>query len=185
MIARVKEIMSIKADLDEFKKEARLQKEQAKEASLALRELCASVKEAQEESSKALFQVRKDSKDMQSFKEQLAKELYEFKLFKKEVKRKLSEELHSELSTLKQKFSKDIYDFNELKKKINSKTQDLEKLESEIRRLSLIAEKIKDKDFEMARAASLVRKSEKEKADLLRKLDSLERLCANLRKRRP
>jgi len=136
------------------------------------------------ENNKALRQIKNDTGALKNFKDELKKELYEFKLFKKEIKKKFSEQIEKDISTIRESMKKDVSGFNDTKNKLDLKLNQVEKLDQEIKKLTTITKGINAADFELSKHKKNLDNNEKEKLELLRKIDNLERLVAKLRRGR-
>jgi len=77
-----------------------------------------------------------------------------------------------------------VHEFNDTKRKIDGKLSNVEQLEKEIKRLTSITQGLKKSDFELTNLKKNTAKSDAEKIELHRKLDSLQRLVAKMRRHR-
>jgi len=182
MINRFKELMHVKEAIDNLTKKtselevaARVQQDQAKK----LRE---ELEDTFKENRKAVSHAKKDIENLSDFQKELSKELYEFKLFKKELRKEIMKKVETELSQTKNIMKNEVQGFNDAKKKIDLKFKSVDQLDSEIKKLVDITKNLKACDFELAKYKKETEKSEKEKSDLLRKIDSLQRLVARRRR---
>ena len=93
------------------------------------------------------------------------------------------------LGSLNEKFSEALHRLNshisnyqQLDEKSSTIKQQLSSLESEIKKLQLISSSIKEKDFELEKFAKQLLTLDQEKLELMRKIDTLERLVSKQRK---
>jgi len=108
------------------------------------------------------------------------------------IKRAIETHLLAEVkSALNQQFSEalrrlelHISNYHDLDAKSSSMKQQLSALEAEIRKFTAISRNLKEKDFEMEKFAKQLLEMDSEKLNLLRKIDTLERLIAQQRRAR-
>jgi chromosome segregation ATPase len=184
MITKIKELMQIKDLIDDISKKVKEQEKAVVKSNEEVIEFKKQIIELNKENSKALKSIKKDSESIKSFKEDLKNELYDFKLFKKEIQEKFIEKIDSDIGSIKNTMKKDVSDFNETKKKLDLKLGKIEKLDNEINKLTSISKNIKVADFDLVKHKKNLDNNEKEKLELLNKIDNLERLCAKFKRRR-
>ncbi|MBS3132388.1 hypothetical protein J4212_08200 [Candidatus Woesearchaeota archaeon] len=123
---------------------------------------------------------------MKKIRDSLEEELFEFKLFKTQTQQKMmqkfEEELGKELKINLESLKADAEKYNELKGQINSISFKVNDLSDEIGKFLNISRHIKEKDFEMNRFARDLLAMDKEKLELMRKVDTLQRLVGRMRR---
>ena len=114
------------------------------------------------------------------------KELFEFKLLKSQTQKKIlekfEEELQKELQIKLENLNKDAQEYNELKKQITNITLKVNNLSEEINKFLNVSKSIKERDFEMTHFAKQLLEMDNEKLELMRKIDTLERLVGRMRR---
>ena len=114
------------------------------------------------------------------------KELFDFKLLKAQMQKKVidkfEEELDKELKIQVDNLKIDAEKYNELKEGITQITKQVSPLGEEISKFLSISRNIKKEDFEMTKFARQVLEMDREKLELMRKIDTLERLISKLRR---
>ena len=114
------------------------------------------------------------------------KELFEFKLLKSQTQKKIlekfEEELQKELQIKLENLNKDAQEYNELKKQITNITLKVNNLSEEINKFLNVSRNIKERDFEMTHFAKQLLEMDGEKLELMRKIDTLERLVGRMRR---
>lgn len=124
---------------------------------------------------------------IKNLKEDFGKEIYEFKLLKAQLQRKIlekfEEELQKDLNVQRESLKKDAEDYSELRKKAAEIVSRLNAAAGEINKFIEISKNIKKEDFELTKFASHLIEADREKLDLMRKIDSLERLVSKIRRR--
>lgn len=123
---------------------------------------------------------------MKNIKANFEQEFFDFKLFKSQAQKKIlekfEEELQKELKLNLDNLNKDAVEYKELKNQISNITLKVDNLTGELNKFVNISRNIKEKDFEMKHFAKQLIDMDKEKLDLMRKIDSLERLVSRMRR---
>lgn len=113
-------------------------------------------------------------------------EITDLKLFLSKAKKDLVNDLNAEFSREMKEATNSIYNdlesFRELKTKAEGLKNDFGEIKCEIIKFLEIASKIKQSDFQLERYAKLLEEGDKEKLDLMRKIDTMERLVAKQRR---
>ncbi|MBT3407173.1 hypothetical protein HN415_00660, partial [Candidatus Woesearchaeota archaeon] len=182
MITKIKELMQIKDLIDDLTSKIQNQEKAITKSNEEVVEFKNQIIELNIENSKALKNIKNNTESIKDFKEDLKKELYEFKLFKKDIQNKFIEKIDSDISTIKNSMKKDVAEFNETKKNLDLKLNKIEKLDDEIVKLTNITKKLNAADFNLVNHKKNLDNNEKEKLELLNKIDNLERLCAKFKR---
>lgn len=118
-------------------------------------------------------------------KESLKKEIYDFRLLKsqtqKNILEKFEEELSKELKVYSEKLKTDLNEYNKLKEQTATMLAQIKGLSGEINKFTEISKNIKKEDFELTKFANQLLEADKEKLDLMKKIDTLERLISKMR----
>lgn len=124
---------------------------------------------------------------IKNLREDFGKEIYEFKLLKSQLQKKIlekfEEELQKDLEVNRESLKKDADDYNELRKKVAEILSRLNLTSDEISKFIEISRSIKKEDFELAKFARHLLDMDREKLELMRKIDTLERLVSKIRRR--
>ena len=124
---------------------------------------------------------------VKNLKDDFGKEIYEFKLLKGQLQRKIldkfEEELQKDLEVNREALKKDTQDYNELRKKVAEILSRLNLTTEEIIKFVEISKSIKKEDFELTKFARHLLEMDREKLELMRKIDTLERLVSKIRRR--
>jgi hypothetical protein len=96
---------------------------------------------------------------------------------------KFEEELQKDLQINREALKKDTEDYNELRKKAAEILSKLNLTTEEINKFIEISKSIKKEDFELTKFARHLLEMDREKLELMRKIDTLERLVSKIRKR--
>ena len=111
----------------------------------------------------------------------------EFKLLKGQLQRKIldkfEEELQKDLEVNREALKKDTQDYNELRKKVAEILSRLNMTSEEINKFTEISKSIRKEDFELTKFARHLIDMDREKLELMRKIDTLERLVSKIRRK--
>ena len=123
---------------------------------------------------------------MKAIRHDFEKELFQFKLLKAQLQKKIiekfEEELGKELKMQLETLKSDSDKYNELKGNLGKITEKVNNLSSEIEKFISISSNIKKEDFELTRFANKLLEMDREKLELMQKIDTLERLVAKMRR---
>jgi len=119
-------------------------------------------------------------------KQDFEKELFDFKLLKSQLQKKIiekfEEELGKELRLQMDTLKSDSEQYNELKDNLTQITEKVNGLGEEINKFVTVSRNIKKEDFELTRFANQLTQMDKEKLELMHKIDTLERLVSKIRR---
>jgi len=186
MIQKIKELVNVKEELNSLS-------EEIKESRNELRELKSNILEIQE-ATKQTGSMQKEIVDafkddmgrIKEIKDALDKELYDFKLLKshlqKDLLRKFEEELDKELKHHIRGMEISEKEYAAMRDKIIKIMESSDQLSRNIELLKNISANIKKEDFELTGFAKQLISMDKEKLELMKKIDSLERLIAKQRR---
>ncbi len=123
---------------------------------------------------------------IKNIKSDFEKELFDFKLLKGQMQKKIiekfEEEMSKELKIQMDKLKDDSEKYNELKEKVDKIADTVNNANEEINKFVEISQNIKKGDFELTKFAKQLLDADREKLELMRKIDSLERLVSKIRK---
>ena len=187
MLQKIKDLMRTKEEIDAISRNiaenSRIVSELKDELNSLKKEL-AETKKSQDEFLKSfkenLFVIK-------NLREDFGKEIYEFKLLKSQLQKKIlekfEEELQKDLEVNRDSLKKDADDYNELRKKVAEILSGLNLTGGEISKFIEISKSIKKEDFELTKFARQLVDMDREKLELMRKIDTLERLVSRIRRR--
>jgi len=123
---------------------------------------------------------------MKTIRHDFEKELFDFKLLRSQMQKKIiekfEEELSKELKIQMDNLRLDAANYNELKEEIYGITNKVNNLGEEINKFTAISSNIKKEDFELTKFSNQLVAMDKEKLELMRKIDTLERLISKMRR---
>lgn len=134
-----------------------------------------------------LLKNLKDNIDtIKSLREDFGKELYEFNLIKSQTQKKIldkfEQELQKDLELNRETLKKDAEDYDTLRKNMGDVALRLKSANDGIMKFIEISRNIKKEDFELTKFARQLMDMDAEKLELMRKIDTLERLVSKLRR---
>ena len=187
MLQKIKELMNVKDGIDAISKNIENNNRTVSE----LKDELSSLKKELQENKKLQDEFLKNFKEniaiIKNLREDFGKELVEFKLLKGQLQRKIldkfEEELQKDLEVNRESLKKDTEDYNELRKKVAEILSRLNLTTEEISKFIEISRSIKKEDFELTKFARNLIEMDKEKLELMRKIDTLERLVSKIRRR--
>lgn len=189
MLDKIKDLMKTKEEIDKIN----LSIEETKQAMSSFKKEFTEVK-------KELDQIKISQKEfLETFKENLniikdsssdlKNSIYDFNLLKNKLQNqiveKFEEQLKNELNLNLENLKKDIENYNALKTNVEQILVKTKNLSLEIDKLTEISRSIKKEDFELTRYANQLASADKEKLDLMKKIDVLENLISKMRRSRP
>ncbi|HLC61287.1 MAG TPA: hypothetical protein VJJ52_07730 [Candidatus Nanoarchaeia archaeon] len=187
MITRIKELMNVKDDLVLINKNIDENNKIISELKAELTALKNEVSETKSIQQDFLNTFKENLTVIKNLREDFGKELYEFKLLKGQLQRKIldkfEEELQKDLEINRDSLRKDANDYNELREKVSEVLSRLNLTSDEITKFTEISKNIKKEDFELTKFAKQIADMDREKLELMRKIDNLERLVSKIRRR--
>ena len=190
MLQKIKGLMRIKEEIDKINEKLGSTTESTtnlKNDINALKEqLNSHVIQINEKSNEFFKNFDENINIIKNARDSFQKELFDFKLLKSQMQRKIlekfEEELQKELQVKLENLNKDAGEYNELKKQITNISLKVNNLSEEINKFLNVSRNIKERDFEMTHFAKQLLEMDKEKLELMRKIDTLERLVGRMRR---
>ena len=187
MLTKIKELINVKENLDEINKNIQDNNKTISELKHELESLKKELNENNKTQQEFLKNFKENLAVIKNLRDDFGKELYEFKLLKGQLQRKIldkfEEELQKDLEISREALKKDNEDYNEVRKKAAETLSRLNLTAGEISKLMEISKSIKKEDFELTKFARHLLDMDREKLELMRKIDTLERLVSKIRRR--
>ena len=187
MIQKFRDLMKTKEDLDLINKNVEENNKIISELKTELITLKNELNETKSTQQDFLKNFKENLTVIKNLREDFGKELYEFKLLKGQLQRKIlekfEEELQKDLEVNRESLKRDANEYNELRNKVSEILSRLNLTSDEITKFIDISKNIKKEDFEMTKFARQVVDMDREKLELMRKIDTLERLVSKIRRR--
>lgn len=187
MIGKIKELMNVKEDISTINKNIEENSKLISDLKVQLESLKNDLIETKKEQKEFLHNFKENLHIIKNLREDFGKELYEFKLLKGQLQRKIldkfEEELQKDLEVNRETLRKDSEDYNDIRKKVAEILSRLNLTSEEINKFLEISKNIKKEDFELTKFARQLLEMDGEKLELMRKIDTLERLVSKIRRR--
>src|SRR3989344_5212259 len=187
MIQKIKDLMKTKEDLDAINQNVEENNRIISELKEELKSLKTGLKETKKSQDEFLNTFKDNLSSISNLKEDFGKELYDFKLLKGQLQRKIldkfEEELQKDLEVNRDSLKKDIQDYNELKKNVDEILSRINMTSTELSKFLDISRNIKKEDVELVRHSRNLAEMDREKLELMRKVDNLERMLSKMRRR--
>jgi chromosome segregation ATPase len=186
MMQKIKELMKIKELIDEINGKINSNNEIINNLKSEINLLSNNLNEIKNAQKEFLTGFKENLNVVKDLRKDFEEEIHEFRLLKGQIQNKILEnfekELQKELRFQIENLKKDYTDYEELKKKMDNVVNKMDNLGGEIDKFVNISNKIKERDFEMEKFAKQLLEMDKEKLNLMRKIDTLERLIARMRR---
>ena len=186
MLQKIKDLMQIKELIDSINMKVGEHSKSVDSLKEQLSFLSNGLKEVKNSQAEFLTNFRDNLDVINDSKESLKKEVYDFRLLKaqtqKNILQKFEDELSKELKLYSEKLRNDLNEYNKLKEQTASILMQIKGLSGEIGRFTEISKNIKERDFQLNHFAAKLQEGDKEKLQLMKKIDTLERLIAKMRR---
>ena len=186
MLQKIRDVLKTKEDIDLMNRNIEENNNIISELKTGLDSLKKELAETKKTQDDFLRNFKENLNVITNLREDFGKELYEFKLLKGQLQRKIldkfEEELQKDLEVNREALKKDADDYNELRKKAAEILSKLNLTAGEISKFMEISKNIKKEDFELTRFARQLIDMDREKLELMRKIDTLERLVSKIRR---
>lgn len=187
MLQKIKDLMKAKEEIDTINKNIEENSKIVSGLKIELGTLGKELNELKINQQEFLKNFKENLLLINNLKENFGKEIYEFKLLKGQLQRKIlekfEEELQKDLEINREALRKDAEDYNELRKKVSEALSKLNLTSEEIGKFIEISKSIRKEDFELTKFARHLLEMDREKLELMRKIDTLERLVSKIRRR--
>ena len=187
MLQKIKDLMKIKEEIDVINKNVVENNKIISDLKEELISLKKELNDAKVNQQEFLKNFKENLSIIKNLREDFGKELVDFKLLKGQLQRKIldkfEEELQKDLEVNREALNKDTQDYNELRKKVAEILSKLNLTTEEINKFTEISKSIKKEDFELTKFARQLIDMDREKLELMRKIDTLERLVSKIRRR--
>ncbi len=132
--------------------------------------------------------IKTDINLFQEYREELKKEINDFKIVKSRMENRLvekfEEDIRAEIIPRFERMELHVRNFETLGEKMNKISEKCSIVGDEIDKFRQISTEIKQGDFELSHYAKEIRNMDNEKLQLLKKIDTLERLVSKMRRSR-
>ena len=190
MIQKIKDLMAIKGHIDVIKNNLNYTTNSVNDLKSEIgtlkQQINENISEINNKNNEFFKNFNENVNVIKELRHDFEKELFDFKLLRSQLQKKIiekfeeevSKELKIQIDTLKN--DSEIY--NDLKVNINKITEKVTILSQEINKFIAISSSIKKEDFELTRFTNKVLEMDREKLELMNKIDTLERLVSKIRR---
>jgi chromosome segregation ATPase len=186
MIQKIKDLMQIKELIGDINNKVESHSNDVNSLKQELTSLNKELNEIKGNQTEFLTNFKDNLNTINECKENLRKEVYDFKLLKaqtqKNILEKFEQELSKELKLYSEKLKNDLNEYNKLKEQTNTTLTNIKNLSGEINKFTEVSKNIKKEDFELNKFANKLLEADKEKLELMKKIDTLERLISKMRR---
>ncbi|MBI4449319.1 hypothetical protein HY641_04825 [Candidatus Woesearchaeota archaeon] len=185
MFGKFKEAMHVKEDLDALRTELAEHKKLVTELSSEYKKQITELSKKNKDQEDLIIGL---TKDLTMFRKDLSSEINSFQAISKGVQKQILEKFEKELTNQFLKYGKELeMDKNayiKIKTDVETAAKSLASLNANVARIAEVAGAIRKEDFELTQHHKMLLSADKEKVELLAKIDSLERLMAAMQKGR-
>ncbi len=190
MLDKIRKAMTSIDEVQTIKKELLNVKKELSNSKNAFDDALVEIKESVKKQTKEHLDILKKKEDsivrINNVASEFEKSLNEFKTMKSNLQNKViqdvSQEIKKELNVYIMNVKEKIDDLNDAGKEILKASENTSEMLSVFNKIKDIGSKIKKEDFELTKHAAELMKNDKEKLELMKKIDNLERLIAKQRK---
>jgi len=162
--------------------------EELQQAITAAKEQLERLQKTQEEFTKqfseAMGSIKTLSQDFKAVGAEFEHELNSFHLLKSELQKRLIKEAEEKISQLVREIQEKTDPYKEIESRSKELGKQLDTAAKELEKFSAISKAINEKDFELAKFGKMLEQNDREKLDLMRRIDTLERLLAVMKRGR-
>jgi len=190
MIQKIKDLMAIKEQIDVIKNNLNYttnsMNDLKSEIGTLKQQINENISEINNKNNEFFKNFNENVNVIKELRHDFEKELFDFKLLRSQLQKKIiekfEEEVGKELKIQIDTLKNDSETYNGLKENINKITEKVSILIQEINKFITISSSIKKEDFELTRFTNKVLEMDKEKLELMNKIDTLERLVSKMRR---
>lgn len=193
MIKKIKAIMDVEGNLNNFGKEINKNTKSLDSMSKDISKIHENIKNLKNEfktmsieSNKTIKQISDDMHLLKKSRELMQKELYEIKVLKSHIKEKLVKELlsdfRSEIQSNIDKIKVDAVSYNGVKSKMTNLVEEMSSIKNEFEKFIKISKHLKETDFHLVGYAKKLQIYEAEKQKLKKENEVLQRIVSQERR---
>ena len=187
MLGKIKQLMQIKESIDELDKKIEKNQEKIDKLAGSIANLNDNFSEIRKSNDLLTKEISGSVDCLKEEKDVFKKEIHDFKVLKGHLQQKVldkfEEELKAELKINIDAVKAERDSLDKMKEQLSVVSDRTIELSDEITKLTSISKKLNAKDFELEKFAKQLLEMDKEKLDLMRKIDQLERLISKMRRR--
>ncbi len=190
MIQKIKDLMAVKEQIDIIRNNINHTSNSVDslktEVEALKQQINSNISDINGKHSELFKNFGEDINIIKEIRHEFEKELFQFQLLKTQLQKKMmekfEEELGKELKIQMETLKTDSESYSNLKENVTKVSEKINTLSEEINKFIMISGNIKKEDFELTRFANKLQESDREKLDLMQKIDALERLVSKIRR---
>jgi len=181
MLSKIKDFVSgaeAKEAISQLVEQVKLATEASKQQSELLSQLKKETEAAHALLSEAVEESRNSIKSSRELQEQINASIAGLKVISSQLQSSFRQKISEDMAELGKEMRSKLEGSERLKNEVSA---ELTKLKDEVSRLTAVAGKIKAEDFELTKFSQQLASADKEKLQLMARIDSLERLISKMR----
>src|SRR3989338_6824903 len=186
MLESIRNLMRMQQEVDTLKSKLDIHSQSVEAFTKEMGAIHAELATLRQSQQELLKELKSSLGMFSQIKEDMSREVYDFKLLKAQLQKKLldkfEEELKQELKVNVSLLRKDLSDYEEMKTSVKELLKKTELTKQEMGKWMDISKSVKQSDFELSKFAHQLKHADSEKLELMRKIDTLERLISKMRR---
>lgn len=185
MLEKIKGVLELKEEIDSLRKEIESQKELVRSLSEEYRKQIGDIKKQESAQKDA---AREMQEAMDRFRNEIRRELSEFRALNKGLQKQSLERFEKELADQFAVYGKNLEidrtNYMKMRADVEEAGKQIAQLNVNVKKLIEVSAAIKKEDFELTAHHKMLLANDKNKQELLAKIDALERLMAAMQRNR-
>lgn len=186
MLKRIKGFYNLTDDVEQLNVSFRTFQQLMSEISIQFKTELAELKELKNYQMEYLENYKKNVAEIEQIKENLRKEVDDFQALKLQTQKSILDKFERELRANFLKYNDELKidkdKYNKIKDKVDATIQNIFMLNAEIGKLTEVSKKIKSSDFDLVKIHQNMVQEDRNKLELMKKVDELERLLARMKR---
>jgi chromosome segregation ATPase len=186
MLQNIKDLLKVKDMIVQIKEQTEEYNKTISSLKTELNSLKNEIRDTKSNQAELLNYLKDSMGSIDDIKEELKKEVYEFNLLKSQMQGKILEkfekELQNELNINLEKLKADNKNYEDARKELALVVNKTIVLGDELNKFAEIGKNLKKEDFMLTKFCNKIWDVDKEKLELMKKIDTLERLVSKIRR---
>ncbi|MFH1849035.1 MAG: hypothetical protein ABH879_02505 [archaeon] len=188
MMQKIRDLMRIKDEIQDIKVAISSNTDAIKGFEDQFSRFTKEFADVREKQRELISSLSRDINVIRGSSEELKEQVYEFKVLKSTLQRKIlskfEEEIKDTVRESRERLEIDTSEYDQVKDNIKKASETFAELGAQISKYIEIGRQIKKEDYELDKFAKQILKADREKIELIRKIEVLERLISKERRRR-
>jgi len=186
MLGKLKEVISLSDEIRDLKDSFSKLNAELKEIKNRLDDNATSSKDDRKKESEDLrilvSEISKIKSDMRTISDEYSSELNAFRITKKNIQERLSVEFRDESKKISSDMASHLSAYKDLESSMTKMSQNVDNFNVFLKSLKSLSEEIVKKDFELKNYAKVLDNNDREKVELLKRIDGLEKILSNMKR---